>query len=77
MKQMQGIIIGLQGTRTAKVSIERQWQHPVYKKSVKRNKTYTSECQTDKYKVGDQVIIEACRPLSKTKHFKIIEKVGS
>ncbi|MFH1967685.1 MAG: 30S ribosomal protein S17 [Patescibacteria group bacterium] len=77
MKRMQGTIIGLQGTKTAKVSVERQWQHPLYQKSVKRNKTYACECQTDKFKVGDQVIIEACRPLSKTKSFKVIEKVGS
>jgi len=75
MKLMQGTIIGLSGLKTAKVSVERQWQHPIYQKSVKRNKTYACECQNDKYQVGDQVVIEACRPLSKTKSFKVVQKV--
>ena len=77
MKRMQGKIIGISGLKTAKVSVERQWQHPLYLKSVKRTKSYACECETDKYKVGEIVTIEACRPLSKTKCFKVVGKVGS
>ncbi|MBU0576546.1 30S ribosomal protein S17 [Patescibacteria group bacterium] len=74
-KQLQGIIVSLGATETAKVKVVRQWQHPLYKKSVKRSKNYICHHDGMKLKLGDMVIIEECRPVSKTKHFRIIEKI--
>lgn len=76
MKDVRGTIIGLNSLKTARVSVVRQWQHPMYGKSVTRSKTYA--CQVDdnlKLEVGDEVIIRACTPVSKTKRFKVMSKV--
>lgn len=74
-KQLQGKIISLSTDKTVKVKIERQWQHPLYKKSVKRSKSYMCHYEGIKLKLNDQVIIEECRPISKTKRFRVIKKV--
>ena len=74
-KQLQGKVTSLSAAQTVKVETERQWQHPLYKKSVKRSKNYICHNQGLKLKVGDEVVIEECRPISKTKHFRVISKV--
>lgn len=74
-KQLQGKITSLSTDKTAKVEIERQWQHPLYKKSVKRSKNYMCHYQGIELKLGDEVVIEECRPVSRTKRFRVINKV--
>jgi small subunit ribosomal protein S17 len=75
MKTMQGTITSLKQTATATVSITTRWQHPLYKKYVKRSKKYACHYENMELTLGDEVIIEECRPISKTKHFKIVSKV--
>jgi small subunit ribosomal protein S17 len=74
MKTLLGTVISMKTPQTAQVDVVRQWQHPMYLKSVTRTKRYA--CHVDGVTVaeGDQVIIEPCRPLSKTKHFKVLKK---
>ncbi len=74
-KQLTGKVISLSSDKTVKVETERQWQHPLYKKSVKRSKNYMCHSQGIELKVGDKVVIEECRPVSKTKRFRVINKV--
>jgi len=75
-KQLQGKIISLSADKTVKVEVERQWQHPLYKKSVKRSKNYMCHSQgVEGLGLNDEVVIEECRPVSKTKHFRVIKKV--
>lgn len=76
MKTMQGIVVSLKTEQTAKVSVARMWTHPLYKKSVKRTKNYACHYVDIKLEVGDEVVIESCRPVSKTKRFKVVSKVG-
>ncbi len=74
MKTFVGTIVALSTPKTAKVSVVRQWQHPLYKKSVIRTKNFA--CDIDvKAEVGNTVEIKECRPVSKTKHFKVIKVV--
>lgn len=74
MKTLLGTVVSVKTPETAQVDVVRQWQHPLYLKSVTRTKRYA--CQVSEVAVaeGDQVIIEPCRPLSKTKHFRIVKK---
>jgi small subunit ribosomal protein S17 len=74
-KTMQGTIVSLATPNTAKVEVERQWQHPVYLKRVKRSKSYACHYEKIELALGDVVTIEECRPISKTKKFRIISKV--
>jgi small subunit ribosomal protein S17 len=75
MKTLQGTIIALNTPQTAKVSVARQWQHPIYKKQVRRTKSYACHYTDMQLAVGDAVIIRESRPISKTKHFVVAEKV--
>ncbi len=74
MKVMQGTVTSVKTAKTATVTVTRQWQHPVYKKYVKRTKKYA--CHIDKVEVkeGDLVTITECKPISKTKFFVVTEK---
>jgi small subunit ribosomal protein S17 len=77
MKVMQGTVVSAKTAKTATVVVTRQWQHPVYKKYVKRTKKYA--CHIDKIEVkeGDIVTITECKPISKTKNFVITAKSES
>lgn len=75
MKTFIGTIVALNTPNTAKVSVIRQWQHPLYKKSVVRTKSFACDIQL-KASVGDTVEIKECRPVSKTKHFTVVKVVN-
>ncbi len=77
MKKLQGKVISLKTKDTAVVKVERKWAHPLYQKLVKRSKNFTCDLSTTEQQVvlGDLVEIEETRPLSKTKHFKVVKKV--
>ena len=59
---------------TVTVTVHQLVRHPLYKKSFRRSKKFLVDTKgvTD-LGVGDEVVIEECRPLSKSKHFKIKE----
>ncbi|MFZ5376424.1 MAG: 30S ribosomal protein S17 [Patescibacteria group bacterium] len=77
MKTMQGVIKSLKNQKTAVVEIARRWQHPIYQKFVKRSKTYSCHLENLDVKVGDEVTIVGIRPMSASKHFKVVAKVES
>ncbi len=76
MKTLQGIVTSLKNDKTAAVTVTRRWKHPLYKKYVKRTKKYACHVEDIDLKLGDKVLIESCRPMSKTKHFKVVELVN-
>ena len=76
MKRMIGTVVALSTPQTATVSVIRQWSHPLYQKSVKRSKSYACHLVDLALTVGDSVVIEECRPVSKTKHFKVLRKAN-
>lgn len=76
MKSINGTVESLKTAQTAKVRVVRLWQHPLYLKSVKRTKSYACHYENIDLEVGDEVIIEATRPISKTKKFRVVSKVG-
>lgn len=75
MKQLQGTVTSLKNEKTAQVSVVRQWQHPLYKKLVKRTKKLSCHYENMTLQIGDEVTVKSCRPISKTKHFEIVKKV--
>lgn len=74
MKKLTGQVIGVKTAKTAVVSIERFWQHPLYQKRIKRSKKYLVDDQIG-VKAGDRVMIQECRPISKRKRWQIIKKL--
>lgn len=71
-----GVVIGDKMKKTVTVLVERQVQHPLYKKIVRRKKKYLVHDEYEKCKVGDLVKIMQTRPISKLKRWRIQEIVG-
>ncbi len=76
MKSIKGTVESLKSSKTAKVRVARLWQHPLYLKSVKRTKSYACHYENIELEVGDEVIITESKPISKTKRFIVVSKVG-
>lgn len=70
---LQGIIVSDKADKTVTVLVERRFQHPIYKKIVRRSKKYAAHDESNKYKVGESVKIIESRPFSKTKTWKVLE----
>jgi small subunit ribosomal protein S17 len=67
-----GVIVSDKMKDTAVVSIKRYEKHPKYKKFISRNTKLMAHNPGNLKKMGDTVTIEACRPLSKNKSFRIV-----
>ena len=71
-KKFQGEVVSNKMEKTAVVKVSRIWQHPRYKKRIKRSKKYFAE-NTIGAETGDIVFIEFCRPLSKKKRWRVVK----
>ena len=74
-KKLKGIIVSDAMDKTVIVSVDRFVKHPKYKKYVKKTKRYKAHDEKEEYNVGETVMIQECRPLSKDKHFKVLSKI--
>lgn len=72
-KQKIGIVVSNKMQKTITVKIENRYSHPIYSKILVKTKKYLAHDELDKCKIGDQVLIEECRPLSKKKRWKLIK----
>ncbi|MGB2762092.1 MAG: 30S ribosomal protein S17 [Minisyncoccales bacterium] len=71
-KKLKGIVVSNKMLKTIVVEVERIKVHPKYKRRYKMHKKYKAHNEKGEFKVGDKVIIEESRPLSKEKHWKVI-----
>ncbi len=71
-KTLQGVVVSDRMKDTIVVSVERYVKNEKYKKYVTLKKRYKVHDAGNTKKIGDKVTIESCRPISKTKSFKII-----
>lgn len=72
-KVLKGVVVSDKMQDTAVVKVERFVKHPKYGKYIKRAKRYHAHNPDNKYHTGDEVLIGKTRPMSKRKHFEIIE----
>lgn len=72
-----GITISRAGAKTVIVRVDSYVAHPLYKKKIRTTKRFAVHDEQDAVKVGDQVTIGETRPLSKTKHWKILQIIGN
>ena len=70
-REIQGNVIKIAGDKTVTLLVERRVMHPRYHKVVKRFKKYLVHDERNEVKVGDEIIAIECRPLSKTKSFRL------
>ena len=69
---LSGTICKANNKKTVVVEVERTFRHPIYKKYIKRSKKYHAHDETDAFSVGDKVMIEETRPISKLKTWKVV-----
>lgn len=74
-KTLKGIIISTKMQKTVTVAVTSLKEHDKYKRRYKSTNKYKAHNENGEYNVGDKVIIEECRPLSKDKKWKVIKKV--
>jgi small subunit ribosomal protein S17 len=74
-RQITGTVIKKAGDKTATLLVERKVLHPRYHKTVKRFKKYLVHDENNDVNVGDTITAIECRPLSKTKSFRLLEVV--
>ncbi len=72
---IQGSVIGAASNKSITVLVERQVQHPLYKKYIRRSTKLHAHDENNECKAGDTVRIEACRPISKTKCWRLVEVI--
>ena len=70
-KKLTGVVVGVDMTKTAKVRVSRFVKDKKYKKYIKKAKNYLVHDPQEKAKVGDKVLIQETRPISKRKRFKL------
>ncbi len=75
LRTVQGVVASDKGNKTIKVVVEYQTRHPKYGKYLKRRTVLHAHDETNDAKLGDTVEIAECRPISKTKHHRLIRVV--
>jgi len=75
-KILTGTVVSTKMQKTVVVKVERKFRHPLYEKVVTYYKNYKAHNEDFDLKEGDVVKIIETRPISKDKHFKVIEKLS-
>ena len=70
-RTLTGRVVSDKMDKTVTVLVERQVMHPVIGKVVSRTKKYHAHNEGNDAKMGDKVVIEECKPISKTKAWKV------
>jgi small subunit ribosomal protein S17 len=75
LRTIEGRVVSNKMHKTVTVLLERQVQHPLYGKIVRRSTKVHAHDENGQCKEGDLVRIAECRPLSKTKNWRVVEVV--
>jgi small subunit ribosomal protein S17 len=75
LRTIRGVVASDKGDKTVKVVVEYQTRHPKYGKFLKRRTVLHAHDATNDAKEGDIVEIAECRPLSRTKHHRLLRVV--
>ncbi|WP_224813485.1 30S ribosomal protein S17 [Hasllibacter sp. MH4015] len=69
---LTGTVTSDANEQTVTVSVERRFKHPVMQKTIRKSKKYRAHDPENTFKVGDQVRIQECAPVSKSKRWEVI-----
>ena len=71
---LSGTVTSDKNDQTITVLVERRFTHPVMKKTVRRSKKYRAHDAQNQFKAGDQVRIQECAPVSKSKRWEVVRE---
>ena len=72
-KTRRGKVVSKSGDKSIVVEIERRLRHPMYGKVVRQSRKFHAHDERNAAKVGDEVCIIECRPLSRTKRWRLLD----
>ena len=72
-KSRVGIVVSDKMDKTVVVEIRERVQHPLYKKIISKSKRFKAHDENNQCGVGDTVLIQETRPMSRDKHFRVVE----
>lgn len=76
-KEKTGIVINNKMTKTITVAVKNKIAHNKYGKVLSRTKKYKVHDESNECSIGDIVKIQETRPLSKTKFWRLMAKIGT
>lgn len=74
-RKLSGTVVSDKMQKTRVVAVTRLAKHKRYKKYYKVTKRYKAHDQENVYGIGDEVVIQETRPISKEKRWKIVELI--
>ena len=72
-----GTVVSDKADKTVTVRVDRRVKHPLYGKIIRRSKKYHAHDADNAFRIGEQVRIEECKPISKSKAWTVIERIGA
>lgn len=76
-RRVVGRVVSNKMNKSVTVSVERLVKHPVYGKFIRRTTKIVAHDEANECKEGDVVAISECRPVSKTKAWRVVEIVSA
>jgi small subunit ribosomal protein S17 len=74
-RTLQGRVVSDKMDKSVTVLVERRVKHPLYGKFVRKSTKVHAHDENNECQVGDVVVVEQCRPLSKTKKWRFIRLI--
>jgi small subunit ribosomal protein S17 len=71
VKEKIGIVVSTKMQKTIVVKVENRFSHPIYSKTMIKTRKYLVHDEMEQCNIGDQVLVQECRPLSKCKRWKL------
>ena len=70
-RQLVGTVVSNKMDKTVVVSVERLVKHKFYHKYIRRRAKFAAHDQSNNCQIGDKVMLTECRPLSRTKRWRV------
>lgn len=74
-RALQGRVVSDKMDKTVTVMVERRVKHPIYGKFVRRSTKVHAHDENNECRLGDVVVVEQCRPISKSKKWRFVKLV--
>lgn len=74
-RALTGTVVSDKMNKTVTVLVERKVKHPLYGKIIRLSKKYHAHDENNEFGMGDVVVIEECRPISRTKAWRVARLV--
>jgi len=77
-KEKIGVVVSVKMEKTIVVKVENRYPHPIYSKTLTKTKKYLVHDaeKNGQCKLGDQVLIQQCRPFSLRKHWILVQNIS-